>query len=193
MELQECLTEASGEGRCRLCDSALCTSKLCCETGQEVVLCLLRSQDGYRRKYTECICGEEDHVLSCRTCGDRANDIFNMVDRIGYTGVLGYALVSEVDHTVFIKCYVLEKSIALDRVVDIRLGFFIKVDNFSVAAALEVEYSVVVPAVLVITDQETLRICGKSCLTCSGKSEEDRCVFAFHICVSGAVHRCDAL
>mgnify|MGYP000193473501 CR=1 FL=1 len=99
------------EGRCRLCDSALCTSKLCCETGQEVVLCLLRSQDGYRRKYTECICGEEDHVLSCRTCGDRANDIFNMVDRIGYTGVLGYALVSEVDHTVFIKCYVLEKSI----------------------------------------------------------------------------------
>ena len=116
-----------------------------------------------------------------------------MVDRIGYTGVLGYALVSEIDHAVFIKCYVLEKSIALDRVVDIRLGFFVEVDYFSVAAALEVEYSVVVPAVLVITDQETLRICGKSCLTCSGKSEEDRCVFAFHICVSGAVHGCDAL
>ena len=66
-----------------------------------------------------------------------------MVDRIGYTCVLGYALVSEIDHAVFIKCYVLEKSVALDRVVDIRLGFFIEVDNFSVAAALEVEYSVV--------------------------------------------------
>ena len=100
-----------------------------------------------------------------------------MVDRIGDTGVLSYALVSEIDHAVLVESYVLEKSIALDRIVDIRLGIFIEVDNLRVAAALEVEYSVVVPAVLVITDQETLRICGKSCLTCSGKSEEDRCVF----------------
>ena len=69
-----------------------------------------------------------------------------------------------------VQCNVLKKSVALDRIVDIRLRIFIKVDNLSIASALEVEYSVVVPAVLVITDQKSLRICGKCCLTCSGIS-----------------------
>ena len=45
----------------------------------------------------------------------------------------------------------------------------------------------------VITDEETFRICGKCCLTCSGKTEEDSCVLTVHICVRGAVHRSDAL
>ena len=66
-----------------------------------------------------------------------------------------------------------EEGVTLDGVVDIRLGFFIKVDNFSVAAALEVEYSVVVPAVLVITDEETLRVGRKSGLSGTGQTEED--------------------
>ena len=41
---------------------------------------------------------------------------------------------------------------------------------------------------LVITDQETFRVCGKSCFTCSGKSEEDSGVFTVHVCVCRAVH-----
>ena len=44
---------------------------------------------------------------------------------------------------------------------------------------------------LVITDQETFRVCGKSCFTCSGKSEEDSGVFTVKVCVGGAVHSCD--
>ncbi len=95
-----------------------------------------------------------------------------MVDRIRYTSVLCYALVSEVDLAFSIKCNVLKKSVSLDCIVDIRLRIFVKVDNLSVASALEVEYSVVIPAVLVITDQKTLRICGKCCLTCSGKPKK---------------------
>ena len=106
-----------------------------------------------------------------------------MVDRVGYTCILCHALISEIDLSVFIKCNVLKKSVAFDRIVDIRLRLFVKVDNLSVASTLEVEYSIVIPAVLIITDEKSLRICGKCCLTCSGKSEEDSCVLAVHICI----------
>ena len=152
----------------------------------------LRCQDRYWRQYTECICGQEDYVLSCRCRRNRANDFFDVVDRVGNTSVFCYALISEIDLTVCINCYVLKKSVTFDCIVDVRLRFFVKVDNLSVASAFKVEYTVVIPAVFVITDQETFRVCGKSCFTCSGKSEEDSCVFTVHICVSGAVHSCDA-
>ena len=96
--------------------------------------------------------------------------------------------IVEVNLSVCINCYVLKKSVTFDCIVDVRLRFFVKVDNFSVASAFEVEYAVVIPAMLVITDQETFRVCGKSSFTCSGKTEEDSCVFAVHICVCRAVH-----
>ena len=86
-----------------------------------------------------------------------------------------------------------DKSVTFDRIVDIRLRLFVKVDNLCIAAALEVEYSVVIPAMLIITDQKTLRICGKCSLTCSGKSEEDCGVLTVHICVGRTMHGCNAL
>ena len=193
MQFQECLPEACGEGRCRLCDTALCSGKLSGKAGQEIVLCLFRSQDGYRRKYAERVCGQEDDFLRCRSRGYRADDLFNVVDRVRYTCILGHALIVEVDLAVLIQCYVLKQGVALDRVVDIRLRFFIQVDDLRIAATFEVEDAVVIPAVLVITDEETLRVCGKRCLACSGKTEEDRGIFAVHICISGAVHGSDAL
>ena len=171
MQFKECLSEASRECRCRLCDSTLCTSKFSCESRQEIVLSLSSCQDRYWRKYSESVCGQEDYVLSCRCRRNRANDVFNVVDRIRYTSILCYALISEINLSFCIKCYVLKKSVTFDRIVDVRLRFFVKVDNFSVASAFEVEYTVVIPAVLVITDQETFRVCGKSCFTCSGKTE----------------------
>ena len=75
MKLKESLSEASGEGRCRLSDSSLCTGKFSCEARQEVVLSLLRCKNRYWRQYAESICGKEDYVLSCRSCGNRTNDI----------------------------------------------------------------------------------------------------------------------
>ena len=100
MQFQECLAEASRECRCWLCDSTFCTSKFCCESRQEVVLCLSFCQDRYWRKYTECICGQEDYVLSCRCRRNRANDFFDMIDRVGNTSVFCYALISEVDFSI---------------------------------------------------------------------------------------------
>ena len=101
-----------------------------------------------------------------------------MSDRIRYTSILGYALICEIDLAILINSNVLKKSVSLDCIVDIRLGILVKVDNLSIASTLEVEYTVVIPAVLVITDQKTLRVCGKCCLTCTGKTEEDSGILA---------------
>src|SRR5699024_6706758 len=116
VQLKERLSEACGAGRCRLCDHTLWSCQLSCEYGQEVVLCLLRCQCRYRRKYAECVSGQEDHVLRCRSCGYRAHDFLNMVDRIGYTCVLCHALICEVDLSVLVKSHVLKKRVSLDRV-----------------------------------------------------------------------------
>ena len=138
MQFKECLSEACRKCRCRLCDSTLCASKFSCESRQEVVLSLLWCQDRYWRKYSECICGKEDNILCSRCRRDRANDLLNVVDRIRYTGILCNALICEINLSFCIKCNVLKKSVSLDCIVDIWLGIFIKVDNFRIAAALEV-------------------------------------------------------
>ena len=111
--------------------------------------------------------------LSCRCRRNRANDVLNVVNRVGYTGVLGYALVSEVDLAVLSNGNVLEQSVTADCVVDVRLGFLIQIDNLCVAAALKVEHAVVVPAVLVVADQQALRVGGQSGLAGAGQTEED--------------------
>ena len=64
----------------------------------------------------------------------------------------------------FRLCQVLrsqEERLLRDRIVDVRLRLFVQVDNFCVAATFEVEYTIVIPAVLVITDKETFWICGQ--------------------------------
>ena len=90
-----------------------------------------------------------------------------MVDRIRYTSVLGYALVGEVNLAVGVNCYVLKKCIALDSVEDVGLALLVEVDNLGLAPTFEVEHTVVVPAVLVITDKATLRVGRQSGLACT--------------------------
>ena len=116
-----------------------------------------------------------------------------MVNRIRYTGILGYALVCEINLAFCIQGNVLKQCVSLDSVVDVRLGIFVQVDKLCVAAALEVEYAVVVLAVLVITDEETLRVGGKGGLTGTGQTKEDSGVLTVQVSVSGAVHGSDAL
>ena len=92
-----------------------------------------------------------------------------------------------------INSNVLKQSVTSDCIVDVGLGILVQIDNLCVTAALEVEHAVVVPAVLVITDQQSLGICGQCSLTCSGKSEEDCGILTVHIGVCGAVHGSNAL
>ena len=59
-----------------------------------------------------------------------------MIDRVGYTGVLGYALIREINLAFCIQSNVLKQSVAFDRIVDVGFGLLVQVDNLSVAAAL---------------------------------------------------------
>ena len=58
-----------------------------------------------------------------------------MIDRIRYTGIFRYALIVKVDLAVCVQSNILKKSISLDRIVDIRLRLFIKIDNLRIASA----------------------------------------------------------
>ena len=81
-----------------------------------------------------------------------------MIDRVGNAGVLGNALVVEVDFAFCIDGDVLEEGVATDCIVEVRFRLLVELDDLCVAAAFEVEDTLVVPAVLVVTDEETLRV-----------------------------------
>ena len=192
MQAQESSTEASRECRSRFSDTAFCTCQLSSETRQEVVLSLFRVQDRYRRQYTEGISRQEDYLMSVRTFGYRLNDVVDVIDRIRNTSVFSSALICEVDLTVGINCYVLQQSVTFDSIVDIGFAVFVQVDNLSIATAFVVEYAFVVPTMFVVTDQQTFRVGRQSSLTCTGQTEEDSRVSAFHVGVGRTVHRSDA-
>ena len=178
MQFKESLSEACGECRCRFCNTTFCTSQFSCKTRQEVVLCLFRCQNGNRRKYAECIRRKEDNFLSSRSRGNRTYNVVNMINRIGNTGIFCYALIVKINLSVFIQCNIFQKCVTFDCIIDIRFGFFIQVNNLCIASAFKVKYTVIIPAVFVITNKETFRVCGKCCLTCTGKTEEDSGILA---------------
>lgn len=63
-------------------------------------------------------------------------------------------LLAVVDHFgSFVDVDVLQKSIALDGAVDLRLVLLGKVDGLSIATSLEVEDSVIVPTVFIVSNQ----------------------------------------
>ena len=76
-----------------------------------------------------------------------------MVDWVRNTSVLGYALISEVNLTILVNCYVLEESVTCDSAIDVWLRLLVKVDNLGIATTLVVEDTLVIPSVLVITDE----------------------------------------
>ena len=193
MKFEERLTEASRERRGRLGYAALRAGELCGKSGEEVVLRLLGREYGNGRKNAERISRKEDDILSRGSRGNGANYLLDVIDRVGNAGVLRNALVVEVDLAVFVERDVFKKRVASDSVVDIGLGVLIEVDDLSIAAALEVEHAVVVPAVLIVADKKTLGIGGKGGLTGTGQTEEYSGVLAVHIRVRGAVHGSDAL
>ena len=116
-----------------------------------------------------------------------------MLDGIAYASVLGDALVGEVNLAVLVNRHVLEKSVALDGTVDVRLVLLGEVDDLGIAAAFEVEHAFIVPTMLVVANEQTLRVGRKSSLACAGEAEEDSGVLALHIRIGGAVHAGDAL
>ena len=111
-----------------------------------------------------------------------------MINRIRYTCIFCYALICKINLSVLIKSNIFKKRISLDRIVDIRLGLFIQVDYLGIASTFKIEDAVVIPAMLIVSNQKTFWICRKCCFSGSGKSEEDCCIFTVHISVCRTVH-----
>ena len=68
---------------------------------------------------------------------------------------------------VLIKDNVLQHSAKLDGVPDLRLILPLQIDALGVAAALNVEDTIVSPAVLIISNQRPSRVCGQCGLACA--------------------------
>ena len=196
MKLQESLAKASRESGSGLGNTALSAGQLSGEAREEVILGLLRGEDAHGRQHAKGVSAEEDNVLGIGTGTLAVNLLHNLldvVDRIADAGVLGHALVGEVNLAVLGYGHVLQQCIAADGVVDIRLTLLVKVDNLGIAAALQVEDALIVPSVLVIADKQTLGVGGEGCLASAAEAEEDGSVLALHVGVGGTVHRGNAL
>ena len=105
--------------------------------------------------------------------GDAGNlGVVNELDRIRAARVLRDARVGVIDHAIFIEHDVLQHGAEAQRLENIRLVLRRKIDRLGVAAAFDVEDSVVAPAVLVVADQMTLRVGGERRLAGAGQAEE---------------------
>ena len=192
MQRQEGCAEAGREGRRRLGDAALRACELGGEAREEVVLRLLGGQDRNRGQHAECVGREEDDLLGGRSLRYGLHDVLDVEDRVRYAGVLRNRLVGVVDLALLVHRHVLQQRVAADGVPDVRLVLLREVDHLGVAAALEVEYAIVVPAVLVVADELTLRVGRKRGLAGSRQAEEDSGL-ALLVGVGRAVHRSHAL
>ena len=191
MKQQERRAIAGGEGRRRLGNATLGARQLRGETRQEMVLHLLGGQTGDRRQDAKRIGGKENHLRRMARAGHRLDDIVDMRQRIGDAGVFGFAAVGIIHAAVSAHHHVFQQRIAADGAINLRLRLRIEIDGLSVAAAFEVKHAVIVPTVLIIADQLTMRIGRQGGFPGPGEAEEQRHVPCFAT-VGRAVHRRDA-
>lgn len=142
---------------------------------------LFRRKLAHRRKNTESVAGQHDDVLRLRI--DRARDpgVGDVLDRVRTPCVLGDADIVVVWYPgVRVIDDVLEDGTEADSVEDFGLLLGREVDAFGVAATLDVEDASVGPDVLVVTDEETVGVCGEGRLAGAGKTEEEGDVALLH-------------
>ena len=70
-----------------------------------------------------------------------------------------------------IENHVLKNGSVSDRMEDIRLFFLTEINAFGITSPLNVKDSVISPAVFIIPNQASVRVCRKGRLPCSGKSK----------------------
>ena len=129
-----------------------------------VVHRLGRIQSADRRQHAESVAGQEDDIGRMPT-GARNLGVADELDRIGPASVLRDPRVMEIDAMGdLVIDDVLQNRAKAQRLVDFRLCFWRQVDRFGVTSSLDVENAVIGPAMLVVTDEQPIRIGGKRCL-----------------------------
>ena len=99
--------------------------------------------------------------------------IIDELERVGGTRVFGDFLGVEIESAgLRLHSDVLEHRAETDGVPDLRLLLARKTDALGVTAALEVEDTAMAPAVLVVTDEETVGVGRERGLAGAGEPEE---------------------
>jgi len=193
VEGKEGLGEARGEGGLGLGDTLLGTGHLGGVARNEVVHGLLGVELGDGWEHTAGVAGEQDDVLrvAVRLAGDLG--VLDVLDGVGAASVLGQGVVIVVDDTGDgVEDDVLEDGAELDGVENIRLLLGGEANGLGVAAALDVEDTCVGPAVLVVTDERTLRVGRQSGLASARETEEHGDITVLAL-VSGGVESEDVV
>lgn len=174
VQSQEGLGEARGEGGLRLRHSLLGTSHLRGVTRDEVIHGLLLAKLGDRGQDTASIAGEQHNVLGVLV-GD-AGDlcVLNVLDGVCATGVLSQGVVIVVDNTSCrVEDNVLQDGTETDGTENIGLLLSRQANSLGVATTLNVEDTLVAPAVFVVTDESTLGVGRKGGLAGTRQTKED--------------------
>src|SRR5690606_22429661 len=141
-------------------------------TPQEEISGSFTAQDRYRRQYAGEVAGHVDD-MRWLTGGIRDDARLNMLQRVGATRVVGKGIVG-VSRRPGCRggCHGFNDGTKADGIPDDRFVLLAHVDALGVAATFNVEYGAWAPAVLIVTNQVTVRIGGESGLACAGQAKE---------------------
>ncbi len=117
-----------------------------------MILCLFTIQNGNGRKNTKSICGQVDD-LGGMTCFGWQYNFIDEVNRIGNTGIFGYGTICKINGSVLTNRYIFQQGIPPDRLIYIGLIFRTQIDCFCIATSFEIEDSLVVPSMFIITNK----------------------------------------
>lgn len=187
VQSKEGLSEAAGEGSLGLGDAVLSTGHLGGVTRNEVEHGLGAVELGDRRQDTAGIAGEEDDVGG-RVGGKARNlGVGDVFDGVGASSVLSEGSVVVVNLTSKrVEDDVLEDGTVSDSAINIGLLLSRETNGLGVATTLDVEDTVVGPAVLVVTNKSSVGV-GRECGLASSRETEEKGDIAILALVGGRV------
>jgi len=135
---------------------------------------LLGGELGDRGQHTAGVAGQQDDICGVVVADAGNLGVPDVLNGVGTAGVLSQGGVVVVDITADgVEDDVLQDGTELDGVENIGLLLSRETNALGVAATLDVEDTLIAPAVLVITDQLTLGIGRQGGLAGTGQTEED--------------------
>mmetsp|Transcript_19693 Transcript_19693/g.43045 ORF Transcript_19693/g.43045 Transcript_19693/m.43045 type:complete len:235 (+) Transcript_19693:366-1070(+) len=172
---EEGRAEASGKGCLGLLDAHLSARNFRSVARNEVVHHLLGGEFRDGRQHAKGVASKEDDLL--RMVGNLCWDprVGDEAQRIRHASVLGEAGVLKEDMSrVLVMHNVLEHGAEANGIENFRLLLPGEVDALRIAAALDVENTLGMPYMLVVTDEVPLRVCTQSSLPGAAEAKEDR-------------------
>jgi len=151
---------------------------------------LLRGKLTDGGQHTERVTSQHDDVARLAVDGARNLGVGDELDGVCAAGVLGDAHVVVIrDTTTRVVDDVLEDGAVPDSVEDFGLLFGGEVDALGIAASFDVEDTSIRPDMLVVANEETVRVSREGSLSRARKTEEECHITGFHSDVGRGVER----